>query len=37
MQIRILSPETMKLIGSGKKDVDKDKDGKDVLKLESGN
>ena len=25
----------MKLIGSGKKDVDKDKDGKDVLKLES--
>ena len=25
----------MKLIGSGKKDVDKDKDRKDVLKLES--
>ena len=30
-----LSPETMKLLGSAKKDVDKDKDGEDVPKLES--
>ena len=30
-----LSPETMKLLGSTKKDVDKDKDGEDVPKLES--
>ena len=36
-KLELLSPETMKLIGSGTKDVDKDKDGKDVLKLESGN
>ena len=31
----MLSPETMKLLGSTKKDVDKDKNGEDVLKLES--
>ena len=31
----LLSPETMKLLGSAKKDVDKDKDGEDVSKLES--
>ena len=31
----LLSPETMKLLGSAKKDVDKDKDGEDVPKLES--
>ena len=31
----MLSPETMKLLGSAKKDVDKDKDGEDVPKLES--
>ena len=31
----MLSPETMKLLGSTKKDVDKDKDGEDVPKLES--
>ena len=31
----LLSPEAMKLIGSAKKDVDKDKDGEDVRKLES--
>ena len=30
-----LTPETMKLLGSTKKDVDKDKDGEDVPKLES--
>ena len=29
------SPETMKLLGSTKKDADKDKDGEDVPKLES--
>ena len=29
------SPETMKLLGSTKKDVDQGKDGKDVPKLES--
>ena len=29
------SPETMKLLGSTKKSVDKDKDGEDVPKLES--
>ena len=28
-------PETMKLLGSTKKDVDKDKDGENVPKLES--
>ena len=31
----LLSPETMKLSGSTKKDVDKDKDGEDVPKLKS--
>ena len=31
----MLSPETMKLLGSTKEDVDKDKDGKNVPKLES--
>ena len=30
----MLSPETMKLLGSAEKDVDKDKNGKDVRKLE---
>ena len=30
----MLSPEIMKLLGSTKKDVDKDKDGEDVPKLE---
>ena len=31
----MLFPETMRLSGSAKKDVDKDKDGEDVPKLES--
>ena len=31
----MLTPETMKLLGSTKKDVDKDKDGEIVPKLES--
>ena len=31
----MLSPETMKLLGSTKNDVDKDKGGEDVPKLES--
>ena len=31
----MLTPETMKLLGSTKKDVDKDKDGENVPKLES--
>ena len=31
----LLSSETMNLLGSAKKDVDKDKDGEDVPKLES--
>ena len=34
-RLELLSPETMKLLGSAKKDVDKDKDGEDVPKLES--
>ena len=34
-KLEMLSPETMKLLGSTKKDVDKDKNGEDVLKLES--
>ena len=34
-KLELLSPETIKLLGSTKKDVDKDKDGEDVLKLES--
>ena len=32
----MLIPETIKLLGSTKKDIDKDKDGEDVPKLESG-
>ena len=31
----MLSSETMKLLGSAEKDVDKNKDGEDVLKLVS--
>ena len=31
----LLTPETMKLLGCTKKDVDRDKDGEDVPKLES--
>ena len=34
-KLQLLYPETMKLLGSAKKDVDKDKDGEDVPKLES--
>ena len=34
-KIELLSPETMKLLGSTKKDVDQVKDGEDVPKLES--
>ena len=34
-KVELLSPETMKLLASGKKDVDKDKNGEDVSKLES--
>ena len=34
-KLELLSPETMKLRGSKKKDADKDKNGEDVLKLES--
>ena len=34
-KIELLTPETMKLLGSTKKDVDKDKDGENVPKLES--
>ena len=34
-KLELLTPETMKLLGSAKKDVDKDKDGEDVPKLES--
>ena len=34
-KLELLSPETMKLLGNTKKDVDQDKDGEDVLKLES--
>ena len=34
-KLEILSPETMKLFGITKKDVDQDKDGENVLKLES--
>ena len=33
-KVELLSPETMKLLASGKKDVDKDKNGEDVSKLE---
>ena len=34
-ELKLLSPETLKLLGSTKKDVDQDKDGEDVPKLES--
>ena len=34
-KLELLTPETKKLLGSGKKDVDKDKDGENVTKLES--
>ena len=34
-KLEFLTPETMKILGSTKKDVDKDKDGEDVPKLES--
>ena len=34
-RLEFLTPETMKLLGSTKKDVDKDKDGEIVPKLES--
>ena len=34
-KLELLTPETMKLSGSSKKDVDKDKDGENVPKLES--
>ena len=34
-KLELLSPETMKLLGSTKKDADQDKDGEDVPKLES--
>ena len=34
-KLELLSPETMKLLGSTKKDVDQDKDSENVPKLES--
>ena len=34
-KLELLTPETMKLLGSTKTDLDKDKDGEKVLKLES--
>ena len=34
-KLELLTPETMKLLGSTKKDVEKDKDGEIVPKLES--
>ena len=34
-KLKLLTPETMKLLGSAKKDVDKDKDGENIPKLES--
>ena len=34
-KLELLSPETTKLLGNTKKDVDKDKDGEDVPRLES--
>ena len=34
-KLELLSPETVKLLGSTKKDVDQDKDGEDMPKLES--
>ena len=34
-KLELLTPETIKLLQSAKKDIDKDKDGKNVPKLES--
>ena len=34
-KLELLTSETVKLLGSGKKDVEKDKDGENVSKLES--
>ena len=34
-KLEILSPETMKLLGSAKKDIDTDQDGENLPKLES--
>ena len=34
-KLKLLSPEIKKLLGSAKKDIDKDKDGEDVPKLDS--
>ena len=34
-KLELLTPETMKLLGNTKKDVDKDKNGENVPKLES--
>ena len=34
-KLELLSPETVKLLGSTKKDIDQDKNGEDVPKLES--
>ena len=34
-KLELLTPETIKLLGSTKKDVEKDKDGENVPKLES--
>ena len=34
-KLELLSPETMKLLGNTKKDVDQDKDGRTAPKLES--
>ena len=34
-KLELLSPETMKLLGSTRKDVDQDKNGENVPKLES--
>ena len=34
-KLELLTPKTMKLLGSTKKDVDKDKNGENVPKLES--
>ena len=33
-KLELLTPETMKLLGSAKKDIDKDQDGENVPKLE---
>ena len=34
-KLELLFPETMKLLGSRKKDVDKEKDGENLAELES--